>query len=63
MRSMIIFLPETVVPGWASRVAVVSFLFSFLFILLGVLGEYIGRVLVESRGLPRFLISESIGVA
>jgi dolichol-phosphate mannosyltransferase len=53
---------DTVVPGWASGVAVVSFLFGILFIMLGVLGEYIGRVLVETRGRPRFLISEYIGI-
>ena len=54
---------ETVVPGWASGVAVVSFLFGILFILLGVLGEYIGRILIESRNRPRFLISECLGIA
>jgi glycosyltransferase involved in cell wall biosynthesis len=53
---------DTVVPGWASGVAVVSFLFGILFIMLGVLGEYMGRVLIESRGRPRFLISERVGV-
>jgi len=53
---------DTVVPGWASGVALVSFLFGILFIMLGVLGEYMGRVLIESRGRPRFLISESIGI-
>ena len=53
---------DTVVPGWASGVAVVSFLFGILFIMLGVLGEYIGRVLIESRGRPRFLISEYVGI-
>jgi len=54
---------DTVVPGWASGVAVVSFLFGILFIMLGVLGEYIGRVLIEARGRPRFIISECVGVA
>jgi len=53
---------DTVVPGWASGVAVVSFLFGILFIMLGVLGEYLGRVLIESRSRPRFLISERIGI-
>jgi len=53
---------DTAVPGWASGVAVVSFLFGILFIMLGVLGEYLGRVLIESRSRPRFLISESIGI-
>jgi len=53
---------DTVVPGWASGIAVVSFLFGILFILLGVLGEYLGRVLIESRNRPRFLISECLGI-
>jgi len=52
---------DTAVPGWASAVAVVSFLFGILFILLGVLGEYVGQVLVEVRGRPRFLIREHVG--
>jgi len=53
---------DTAVPGWASGIAVVSFLFGILFILLGVLGEYLGRVLIETRNRPRFLISERLGV-
>lgn len=47
------------VPGWASTVAIVSFLFAVLFFFLGILGEYIGRILVEVRGRPRYLISET----
>lgn len=53
---------NTVVPGWASGVAIVSFLFGILFILLGLLGEYIGRILIEVRRRPRFLVSERIGI-
>ena len=52
---------DTAVPGWASAVAVVSFLFGILFIMLGVLGEYIGRILLEVRGRPRFLVREEVG--
>lgn len=54
---------DTAVPGWASGVAVVSFLFGIMFIMLGVLGEYIGRILIEARGRPRFLISEQLGIS
>jgi dolichol-phosphate mannosyltransferase len=50
------------IPGWTSSVAIISFLFGVLFFVLGVLGEYVGRVLVEVRERPRFLISETIGV-
>jgi dolichol-phosphate mannosyltransferase len=49
------------VPGCTRAVAVVSFLFGILFIMLGVLGEYLGRVLLEVRGRPRFLVREEVG--
>jgi dolichol-phosphate mannosyltransferase len=49
------------IPGWASTVAIVSFFFGILFVYLGLLGEYIGRVVVEARGRPRFLVSEQLG--
>lgn len=49
------------VPGWASGISVVSFLFGVLFILLGVIGEYIGRILIQVRGRPRYVISEEMG--
>lgn len=54
---------DTAVPGWASGVAVVSFLFGILFILLGLIGEYVGQILVEVRQRPRFLVSEKIGMS
>ena len=54
---------DRVVPGWASAVSVVSLLFGILFILVGLLGEYIGRILIEVKQRPRFLISEVVGLA
>jgi dolichol-phosphate mannosyltransferase len=37
-----------------------SFLFGIMFALIGLLGEYLGRVLVEVRQRPRYLISEQL---
>jgi dolichol-phosphate mannosyltransferase len=54
---------DTVVPGWASAVAVLSFLFGILFILLGIIGEYIGRILAEVRNRPRYLLNGKVGVS
>ena len=51
----------TAVPGWASTVGVISLLFGILFIFLGLLGEYIGRILVQVRQRPLFLVAESVG--
>jgi dolichol-phosphate mannosyltransferase len=53
---------DTAVPGWASAISVISFLFGVLFILLGIVGEYIGRILVEVRQRPRYLISDTVGI-
>lgn len=49
-------------PGWASGVSVVSFLFGVLFVLLGVVGEYLGKILLEVRQRPRFLVHECLGM-
>ena len=50
------------VPGWASAVSIVSFLFGVLFILLGLIGEYVGRILIEVRRRPRFLVNAVVGL-
>lgn len=57
------FIGKGVVPGWASTLMVISLMFFLLFIYLGVLGEYIGRMVVEVRRRPRFIVSETRGFA
>lgn len=49
------------VPGWASAFGLSSLMFGLLFIFLGILGEYIGRILIEARGRPRYLITQKTG--
>jgi polyisoprenyl-phosphate glycosyltransferase len=46
--------------GWASSVAIISFLFGMLFIFLAVLAEYVGRILMEVRERPRFIVSDKL---
>ena len=53
---------DSAVPGWTSAVSILSFLFGVLFILLGIVGEYIGRILVEVRQRPRYIIAEQAGL-
>ena len=52
---------DRAVPGWASIIGLQSLLFGVLFILLGILGEYMARILEEVRGRPRFIVSETLG--
>ncbi|HEX6998273.1 MAG TPA: glycosyltransferase family 2 protein [Gammaproteobacteria bacterium] len=53
------WLDEDAIPGWASSVAISSFLFGVLFAFLAILAEYVGRILLEVRGRPRFLVRET----
>jgi len=55
-----VILHETV-PGWTQTMVVITLLFGVLFVLLGIVGEYIGRILVEVRRRPRFLVREEVG--
>lgn len=52
---------DRAVQGWSSVVAILSFLFGILFILLGVVGEYIGKIFIQVRRRPRFIINEYLG--
>lgn len=46
------------VAGWASTVCVVCFMGGIQLICLGVLGEYIGKIYMEVKARPRYIISE-----
>ncbi len=54
------FILQTTVPGWTSTTVLLTILFGVLFILIGLIGEYISRILIEIRNRPRFIISEKI---
>lgn len=54
----IVFLGMTV-PGWASLVASIVFLSSIQLIVLGVIGEYIGKIYREVSQRPAYLISKT----
>jgi glycosyltransferase involved in cell wall biosynthesis len=53
------WLDKEAVPGWASSVAISSLLFAVLFMFLAILAEYVGRIMVEVRRRPRFLVRDT----
>ncbi|MEN6315409.1 MAG: glycosyltransferase family 2 protein [Clostridiaceae bacterium] len=56
----IIFTALTV-PGWTSIIAILVLFNGFMFIFLGIIGEYIGRIYDEAKGRPLYIIGEKEG--
>ena len=46
------------VTGWASTICVICFMGGVQLVCLGVLGEYIGKIYMEVKARPRYIISE-----
>ena len=46
------------VAGWASIVCIVCFMGGVQLVCLGVIGEYIGKIYMETKARPRYIISE-----
>ena len=47
------------VAGWASTTSIVCFMGGIQLLCLGVIGEYIGKIYLETKQRPRFIISET----
>ena len=52
------FIYENIVPGWTSLVVLILFLFGINFIFLGVIGEYLGRIFLETKQRPKYIVAE-----
>ena len=47
------------VPGWTSLAVIVLVLGGIQLIALGLIGEYIGRILIETKGRPLYIVAEN----
>ena len=55
------FLNGSAVPGWTSLMLVVVFLGAVQMFVLGMIGEYLGRLYVESKRRPLYLVADVAG--
>ena len=46
------------VSGWASTTCIICFVSGVQLISLGIIGEYVGKIYMETKGRPRYIISE-----
>ncbi|MDE7312176.1 MAG: glycosyltransferase family 2 protein [Eubacterium sp.] len=52
--------PELVLPGYSSIAAILLLIGGMLMILLGMVGEYVGRIYMNINNIPQYVVSEKI---
>ncbi len=48
----------TVAPGWTSMIVLILFLFGVNFVFMGIIGEYLGRIFLESKQRPKYIVKK-----
>jgi len=56
--SIISYFLSSTVAGWASIVAIICFFGGAQILCIGVIGEYIGKIYMETKNRPRYIISQ-----
>ena len=51
------------VPGWASTVLPIYFLGGIQLLCIGIIGEYLAKIYMETKGRPRYVVEKTVGVS
>ncbi len=57
--SIIGAITDSTVAGWASTVSIICFLGGIQLLSLGVIGEYVGKIYLETKNRPRYIIEKT----
>ena len=60
--ALISWITGHVVPGWSSSFIGTTLIGGIQLISLGVIGEYVGKIYMETKGRPRYIIEERKGI-
>jgi dolichol-phosphate mannosyltransferase len=55
------YLVRSVQPGWTGLMVTVTFFFGILFMMIGMLAEYLYRIFIETKGRPLYFVSDRAG--
>lgn len=58
--SVVVKILGKAISGWTSAVSIISFLGGIQLVSIGVIGEYIGKIYMEVKHRPRFIVSERV---
>jgi polyisoprenyl-phosphate glycosyltransferase len=56
------FVLHNTVPGWTATVVLISLLSSVQLLMIGILGEYIGRIYEQVKARPLYLVAETLNL-
>jgi glycosyltransferase involved in cell wall biosynthesis len=56
--SILMYIMNNTVSGWASMTSIICFIGGVQLVSLGILGEYIGKIYLETKSRPRYIISK-----
>ncbi len=59
--ALLMSLAGSTVPGWASTVVPIYLVCGVQLLSLGVIGEYVGKIYLETKRRPRFHVAEAVG--
>ena len=59
--SLVRYFTNHTIPGWTTTVLSVWAIGGLIMISLGVIGEYIGKIYLETKNRPRFIIESYVG--
>ena len=63
---VITFVRKLITPdmfvGWTSTICILVFFFGLVLLTLGIIGEYIGNIVLSINGTPQFIVREKVNL-